>query len=529
MAVPGPHSAPKHGRRFGRPSVMKQRLFIVLALLVLGLLMVGLNAVSYVQKVREPDQEMNPIRSTYHPGATGTKAFYTLLAETGRDVTRWQRPPAELITEYRNPPSTLVMIGPFRREVSEEDASTILGWVATGGRLVIIDRYPPQRLLTTSLGWTLEAKPGADAGILSVDPANPAQMTAATPAYRPNLPSLLTRGVNAIQPSRFASAAEVTRAPVAAIDAETDETYEGENYEAPANTGTGSDSYSGPTPEPTPFDFYTAEPDNGTNTAPPPPARQEPPPPPVAAESPEQADEQPPDDAKTWFTAPFVHVTASGRAFVVDFPYGEGEIVYVGDPYIVANGGITAADNAQFAVNLATARQGLIAFNEYHHGYGSGNNRVFEYFAGTPVVAILLQVVMLGLFVIYSQSRRFARPVPAPDPDRLSKLEYVGAMAELQQRTRAFDLAMENIYADFRRRAARHFGVDNTATSRKELAAMIGERTGRDAGEVAKLMERCEDIVHGDPTDKREVLKLTAELRELEDALRLSRTGRRRV
>ncbi|MBK9163066.1 MAG: DUF4350 domain-containing protein [Acidobacteria bacterium] len=505
---------------------MKQRLFIVLALLVLGLLMVGLNAVSYVQKVREPDKEMTPIRSTYHPGATGTKAFYTLLAETGREVTRWQRPPAELLTETRQQPATLVMIGPFRREVSEDDTSMILSWVSSGGRLVIIDRDPPKQLLTTSLGWTLEAKPGADAGILSVDPANPAQMTAATPAYRPNLPSLLTRGVNAIQPSRFASAAEVTRAPVAAIDAETAETYEGETYEAPADTGTGSDSYSGPTPDPTPFDFYTAEPESDANSAPPPP--------PVAAETPQteapdQADETPPDDAKTWFTAPFVHVTASGRAFVVDFPYGEGEIVYVGDPYVVANGGITAADNAQFAVNLATARGGLIVFNEYHHGYGSGNNRVFEYFAGTPVIAILLQLTVLGLFVVYSRSRRFARPVPAPDPDRLSKLEYVGAMAELQQRTKAFDLAMENIYGDFRRRAARHFGIDNTTTSRKELAAMIAERTGHDAGDVGTLMQKCEDIVHGEPTDKRELLKLAGSLRELEEAMRLSRSSRRRI
>ena len=514
---------------------MKQKLFIVLALLVLGLLMVGLNAVSYVQQVREPDQEAAPIRSSFHPGATGTKAYYTLLAETGRNVTRWQRPPAELITEYRNPPSTLVMIGPFRREVSEESASMILSWVESGGRLVIIDRLPPKQLLTTSLSWTLEAKYGTDAGILSVDPANPAQMTAATPAYRPNLPSLLTRGVNAIQPSRFASTVEATRIKPPSIDAET---YEGETYQAPADTGTGSDSGSGygspPAPTQTPFDFYDAGTGQGTGVGRPPPPPAAAPPPPVAAETPQagepaQTAEPPPDDAKTWFTAPFVHFTASGRAFALDFPYGEGEIVYVGDPYIVANGGITAADNAQFAVNLATARQGLIAFDEYHHGYGEGNNRVFEYFAGTPVIAILLQVVVLGLFVIYSQSRRFARPVPAPDPDRLSKLEYVGAMAELQQRTRAFDLAMENIYADFRRRAARQFGVDNTATSRNELAAMIAERTGRDAGDVGRLMQRCEDIVHGEQSDKREVLKLTAELRELEDALRLSRSGRRRV
>jgi hypothetical protein len=45
---------------------------------------------------------------------------------------------------------------------------------------------------------------------------------------------------------------------------------------------------------------------------------------------------------------------------------------------------------------------------------------------------------------------RFARALPANEPNRLFKLEYVSAMAELQRRTKVYDLAIENIYNEFR-------------------------------------------------------------------------------
>ena len=153
-------------------------------------------------------------------------------------------------------------------------------------------------------------------------------------------------------------------------------------------------------------------------------------------------------------------------------------IVFVTDPYIVSNAGIAIADNAQLGINLVATNGGIVAFDEYHQGYGIDNNRFIQFFAGTPVVAIFIQAVVLIGFVFYSQSRRFARPVPEAEPDRLSKLEYVAAMAELQSRTRAYDLAIENIYNEFRRRAARLFGLEIHQATSRELAIRIAERVG---------------------------------------------------
>jgi hypothetical protein len=175
------------------------------------------------------------------------------------------------------------------------------------------------------------------------------------------------------------------------------------------------------------------------------------------------------------------------------------------------------------------AGEGVVAFDEYHQGYGSNENRFFQYFAGTPVISIFLQLAAIAGFVLYSQSRRFARPVPEPEPDRRTKLEYVAAMAELQQRTKAFDLAIENIYSEFRRRVCRLFGVDNTTAGRKQLAAMIAERIKADATEIERLMLTCEDISHGERVRAVDALAAATRLRELEEQLGLTRNGKKKA
>lgn len=244
-----------------------------------------------------------------------------------------------------------------------------------------------------------------------------------------------------------------------------------------------------------------------------PPAESDLPPVPIAA---------PPDGP-----GPAVHYASGDRNIVVDAPYGSGRIVFVSDPYLFSNGGISAVDNAQLAINLMSTGQGRVAFDEYHQGYGSDSNRFLQFFAGTPVIAIFLQAGLILALVFYSRSRRFARPVPEPEPDRLSKLEYVAAMAELQSRTKAYDLAIENIYAEFRRRVIRSMGLDSQAKI-DEISIAISERSGKGAADVAQTLHMCEEVIRGEKTSRAQVVELIASLREIESKLGFSR-GERRV
>lgn len=453
--------------------MMKQRLFIFFFLILLVGVLVGLNAATYVQREKTPDSEIQPNRSTYNSGATGTQAFYTLLNETGRRVTRWQEPPSALLTS-KSPPAVFVIIGSLRREFTAQEVESVLRWTSNGGRLIIIDREPPSGLVKTTSNWHIDLTIKPDVDLFTIDPSDQKSMIGDTVAVKPVQPTLCTHGVNAVQNSRFAASISFSRIGT--------------------NADTDADG----------VDQLAAQDSDE-------------PPPSVATDVP------PPNEL-----APVVHFGSSTQNLVVETTYGSGKIIFLSDPYVVSNNGISLVDNAQLGINLVSAGTSAIAFDEYHQGYGSDSNRFLEFFAGTPVVAIFLHSALLIGLIFFSQSRRFARAIPEPEVDRLSKLEYVGAMAELQGRARAFDLAIENIYAEFRRRAARLFGLDIRDAGCDKLAPRISERTGLDNRAVYDTLYKCEDIIRGEPTNRREIVRLTEELRAIEKRLGIIREGRGR-
>ncbi|HEX8286559.1 MAG TPA: DUF4350 domain-containing protein [Pyrinomonadaceae bacterium] len=518
---------------------MRQKFYIFGGLFFLAITLVGLNAASYVQREKEPDSELFPNRSTYNAGATGTRAFYELLSETGRKTMRWQEPPNVLLSN-KNAPQTFVIIGTVKREFTDSEAKDLLQWVSEGGKLVIIDRDPPRDLQTTTANWSLSLSGEPAPELFGIDPSDARQMTEKVSAVPPAQPTVYTKNVIAVQPSRFSSSVIFERFS----------NGEKNLTKTPESIGIGPVPPPPPPPariSPTPYqeEFFNEEQLKATPT----PRYQKPPT--VFQESSANKDSQPVwnDEATKNIPAnppveiqasdnpiseietpvpgaPFVHLANRDKNILVDVPFGSGQIVYLADPFIVSNAGISLVDNAQTGINILASRGGTIAFDEYHQGYGTNNNRLFQYFAGTPVVAIFLQIALLAGLILFSQSRRFARPLPENEPNRLSKLEYISAMAELQRRTKAYDLAIENIYTDFRRRAAKLFGTDVHGISRTEFAKMIAGRAKLNESETAELLRKCEDIMHGEPTNKKEVLQIASRLREIEEKLGLKRARR---
>ncbi|MEO6589787.1 MAG: DUF4350 domain-containing protein [Pyrinomonadaceae bacterium] len=505
---------------------MKQKFFIFFGVIVIIGLLIGLNAASLSQKEKEADREIFPNRSTYNTGATGTRAFYDLLSETGRKVTRWQEPPSKLSNQNQNTPSVFVIIGQTRREISDTDAQNILDWTADGGTLVLIDRAPVKDLVTSTANWQMSLSYPSESLTSEIDPANSNQMTDKTNAAKPVQPSIFTSQINAVQPSRFAGTVNFERyadaeikiekiaepPKVGEIFSEPDSNLpkiEERFFQANSNSQISDDNRKS-------FKLQIPQ------VKPPPPK----PAPTGGKNKPvESVDAENTDEIKQ--TAPVVHLSNGEKNILVDVPYGSGRIIFLSDPFIVSNGGINLVDNAQIGINTVSSNGGIIAFDEYHQGFGVNDNRLFQYFAGTPVFPIIGQIILLVGLIFFSQSRRFARPLPADEPNRLSKLEYVAAMAELQQRTKGYDLAIENIYTEFRRRASRLLGVDNQSTSSKDFAKLLSERSNCDELKIYNLVRNCEDIMHGEATNKKTVLKLTGELRGIEEKLGLRRTGRK--
>jgi hypothetical protein len=223
--------------------------------------------------------------------------------------------------------------------------------------------------------------------------------------------------------------------------------------------------------------------------------------------------------------APVVHLETPSGALLVDYKHGNGRVILLSDPYVVSNGGISLTDNVQLALNVLGSGGGLIAFDEFHQGHAATRNALISYFSNTPILPMIAQLFFLVALGVWTRGRRFARPLPLPEVDRRSSLEFVASMAEVQERSRAFDLAIENIYSRMRRVLARYAGLEYNSP-RKEIAERVAMRAPIEVRGLEVLMKQCEDAINGEPISERQALNLVTRLRELEIKLGLRMRSR---
>ena len=440
---------------------MRQRLTLILTIVVIIGVLALISSISFVKKEKAQDYEIAPNRSTYHSGPTGVRALYDFLSESNYKVIRWKETPQKLFTDSGKLVKTFVVVGQVQVRFTEPEQKALAKWIAAGGHYVLIDRNAGQDHATAEPGsWNVTTRK-LDSPTLETNPADVNQMTNEVVPFKPVQPTVLTRDIQWIQPSRFASRMSIEAVPVSQQGQDTTQSSEDKI-----------------------------------------------PPPEISASA-----------------APVVHLRDDKGALLVDFAYGAGRVSILTDPYIVSNGGIKLEDNLQLAINILTAADGLIAFDEYHQGKALNQSNIAAYFAGTPVLLLAGQAGLVVLLMLWTRGRRFGRPLPLEQVDRRSSLEFVASMAELQQRARAFDLAIENIYTRTRRVLARYAGVDYNS-ARSEIASLIAARGTIDAHKLETLMRRCEEIINGQPCTWRESIDLVRRLREVERDLGLRMRAR---
>lgn len=470
---------------------MRQRLGIIITIAVAVGVLIVINSAAYVSKEEQQDSELSPNRSTYNAGATGTRALYDFLSESGYKVMRWREAPERLLGASGEQIQTFVIIGTPQVAIEQEEAKSLLEWVERGGRLVIIDRRPEEFLLPASGDWRVTTElinfPG-----FGVDPAHQEQMTEGVKPLYPVLPTLLTQNVESVMPSKFFSSIKFFTTDEKTKDEANNESKNESNQNNSATeSAAGDEAANDPTQAQSGIDPKVTIADPSANGSP----------------------------------APVVHLRSGDTVVLLDYLHGKGRIVLLSDPFIVANSGIGLKDNLQLAINLLSTSASLIAFDEFHQGRATTHNPFVSYFAGTPVLAICGQLALLILLVVWTRGRRFARPLPLPQVDRRSSLEFVASMAELQQRARAFDLAIENVYSRTRRVLARYAGVDYNSP-RTEIAARVAERSTLSAHQVETLMRQSEDAINGQKISERQSIQLVRRLREMEGALGLRMRSR---
>ena len=459
---------------------MRQRLGIILTILVAIGVLVVINSAAYVSEDKKPETELTPNRSTYNAGPTGTRALHDFLNETGSQVMRWREPAEKLLSAGGNDVRTFVIVGRPRVNIEKEEAESLLLWVTRGGRLVIIDRRPEDYLLPRSGNWKITTE-FLDFSV-AADPASSEQMTEGVEPIEPVQPTLLTQDVESVMTSRYFSAIKIF--PLSKESKKnTSQVILTEDSEDSEDSDDEPRGGAGPAP--------VGSANTPSNVSP----------------------------------APVVHLNSLKAPLLIDYAYGKGRIILLSDPYIVANGGIRLKDNLRLALNLVAPTGGLIAFDEFHQGHGTTHNAWVGYFEGTPVLAIGGQLVFLALLMLWTRGRRFARALPLPRVDRRSSLEFVASMAELQQRARAYDLAIEDIYSRTRRVLARYAGVDYNSP-RRTIAERIAARSTIKGHQLETLMRQAEDAINGGEISEKQSIQLVKRLREVEITLGLRMRSR---
>ncbi|MFY9611517.1 MAG: DUF4350 domain-containing protein [Blastocatellia bacterium] len=217
------------------------------------------------------------------------------------------------------------------------------------------------------------------------------------------------------------------------------------------------------------------------------------------------------------------HIGDGKAAVLADARVGKGRLILLTDPHVVANNGLSEADNVVVALNLVADQPGgKIAFDEYHHGYGTSTTSggLLAYFRGTPVPWMMGQAALIALVVVYTYGRRFARPIPLRQERRTTNFEFVSSMANITRLAQASDLAMQNIYSEFRKQLCRFSGLPVKVDTAR-LADVAGSRAGIDSRSLGALLARCEEVAGGEKVNDSELLKLVSRIRELETELGL--------
>jgi hypothetical protein len=422
--------------------------------------LVGMSAAGAIEFDRPIENEFAPNRSTYNSGQTGTRALYQLLEESGTPVARWRSHYSSLFTEGQD--SILVIIGPFPsgQKLSEEEAIVLQSWISTGGRALIISRSPIEQFGDPAIrAKAPEIFPAKD--------ATPEQYINEESDKLIAQPTELTRKVRGLAFSDFASRMSFHNSAGGA----------GEAVKADSPDDTGEEK----------------------------------------EKEKEKEEEEEVDSAPTLY-APVIHLGDKDGAALADFTYGKGRVILLSDPFVVANNGIARGGNLTLAMNILHsmgAPERKILFDEFHHGYHTGGNPIVNYFRGTFVPWLILQALGLSLLIVYTYSRRFARPLPLPQVPRHSPLEFVGSMANLQQAAQARELALENIYPRFKTGLCRRLGLSSRASRDEIITGARRRRFHISEIELRQTLSDAEMTLAGEAIDDARLLTLVSRMRRI--------------
>ena len=187
--------------------------------------------------------------------------------------------------------------------------------------------------------------------------------------------------------------------------------------------------------------------------------------------------------------------TLSGRPVLLDLRYrGGGRIFFAADDGWFRNAAWKATAVPYVVVPLIrqAAGDGLVAFDEYHHGFASASamSMAVSWLLGTPAEWVLLQLLAVALVALFVSAFRFGPARSVIDRRRRSPLEHLDALAAGLESSDGSQTALGLIVGGLRRRLSRTGQGSGAKADEQWIAALsLAMPTPQGRGAVRRLRE----------------------------------------
>lgn len=208
------------------------------------------------------------------------------------------------------------------------------------------------------------------------------------------------------------------------------------------------------------------------------------------------------------------------KAFVVQYSYGKGEVLWWASATPLTNSGLKEPGNMEFLLACIGDRQQThVMFDEYFHGR---RHSLSASVASSWLPWLFLQLAVVAVAVLFTYSRR-SGPIFVPAGEvRLSPLEFVQTLGGLYEHAGASSVAVDISYQRFRYWLTRRLGMAGNA-SLQDLEQAVRDRWKFQDPKFIETLRDCESARYFPDLRSEHALELVKRLYDYADKLKLFR------
>jgi len=185
---------------------------------------------------------------------------------------------------------------------------------------------------------------------------------------------------------------------------------------------------------------------------------------------------------------------------------GKGHVLLLADATVLSGRGLRRDDNLLFLVNVARwhAEDGVVLFDEYHHGFHSADG-FWGYLGYYGERIAFLPPLLVAAVALWRGGVRLGPPVPRPVTSRADAVDYASALGRLYRRTGALREPARALLRDFLGDLTRHLRLRRNAIPAEILAAWR-QRHPADSAERLQALLRGLAELRKDTLTERQLL-----------------------